>query len=618
MQRLTSCFKVVLFLSATLISFTSQSEALFSAAKTEQLTPQKSDSTERQRKRPSERSSEQSAKRTPISLTIQGLSGELQKNVEARISSLPKGQYQNSLYFRNRVQEEIELGVKALGYYEAKVTFDYNETKHELIATVKQGKPIYVKEIEVNLTFAGDVDSSFDSLLESALKNKGEILNQGHYDGFKSSLESLALSQGYFDAELTKSQLGISIPRHEAFWWIDYNLKDRYRFGKITFRNSQIRDSYLQNISPFTEGEYYTAKQLALLNYNLSATNWFESVTVIPLRNRAKYADKSMIMPILVDLEPKKKNKFDVGIGYASDNGARGSLRWTKPWINNRGHSFQAYTEMSKVDKEYSLNYKIPLHKSAIYDYYTIQGKYKKVDNNDTYSKSYTFGAVRNWDRLLGWQRSLGLNSLYDDFTQADESYKTFLLYPSASLSKVVSDDSIFPLNGHLQRYSAEVASKSFLSDIYLFRLQMQQVWIASPNDSNRFVMRANVGLMNSNDFDRVPPSFRFFVGGERSIRGYSYQSIAPKNKQGKLIGGSRLLTGTLEYNYKVAENWWSAVFVDSGEATDKFTSDDFYTGAGVGIRWVSPVGPIKLDIASPVGKDKKGVHFYIGLGTDL
>ena len=116
-----------------------------------------------------------------------------------------------------------------------------------------------------------------------------------------------------------------------------------------------------------------------------------------------------------------------------------------------------------------------------------------------------------------------------------------------------------------------------------------------------------------------MPPSFRFFAGGDRSIRGYSYQSISPKDKKGKLKGASKMITGSAEYQYNLTGSWWGAAFVDTGEAIDKVDTAKFYTGTGLGIRWASPVGPIKFDLATPLNKKDKGsIHLYIGLGSEL
>lgn len=110
-----------------------------------------------------------------------------------------------------------------------------------------------------------------------------------------------------------------------------------------------------------------------------------------------------------------------------------------------------------------------------------------------------------------------------------------------------------------------------------------------------------------------------FFAGGDRSIRGYDYKSLSPRDASGDLRGAKRLLTASLEYQFNVTGSWWGAAFVDTGEAVDRLDSTHFKTGAGLGIRWQSPVGPVKLDIARPIGDpDHKGFAFYIGLGPEL
>ncbi len=149
--------------------------------------------------------------------------------------------------------------------------------------------------------------------------------------------------------------------------------------------------------------------------------------------------------------------------------------------------------------------------------------------------------------------------------------------------------------------------------------LQAQNAWIRTLAQRHRFVVRGTLGWIETSDFDKVPPDLRFFAGGDRSIRGYKYKSISPKDSDGKLLGASKLATGSLEYQYNVTGKWWGAVFVDSGEAVNSIDANDFKTGAGVGVRWQSPVGPIKFDIAAPIGdKEEHGVQFYIGLGPEL
>lgn len=550
-----------------------------------------------------------------MTLVIKGLSGPLNDNVNARLSQIDPNRVDNTHYFKQYLESQIKKSLRALGYYAPTFDYEVSEEKKQLIVTINKGDPILMETTDINILGEGAQDKDYQNLLKKDLPAKGTVLNHGDYDGFKKKLQNLALHKGYFEANMTKHQLLVAEHLHQAFWQIDFNTGERYKFGKVIFDNPVIRESYLQQIVPFKANTPYTSEQLSLLNRRISSTNWFSSVTVIPLFDKTS-ADK--VLPLKVITVPKKKNNIDVGLGYSSDNGVRGKLGWSKPWLNDRGHSFQSNLALSSPEQFISGVYKIPLHKSPLEDYYTIQGGYKIIDNKDTDSKSYSFGVVRNWDTFKGWQRALGLNVLYDNFTQANDSYETFLLYPSFSFSRVRSDSNALPMWADSQRYSIEAATDKLASDINFVRFQIQQVWIRSLSDSHRFILRDNLGLIQANDFDRVPPSFRFFAGGDRSIRGYSYQSISPKDKENKLTGGSKLITGSLEYQYNIKDSWWSALFVDSGEAIGKLEHTNFHTGGGVGIRWASPIGPIKLDVATPLNKSGKSVHFYIGLGSEL
>lgn len=217
-----------------------------------------------------------------------------------------------------------------------------------------------------------------------------------------------------------------------------------------------------------------------------------------------------------------------------------------------------------------------------------------------------------------GWQRAINLRWSLDHFTQANVTNTTMLIYPGVSVNRTRSRGGLMPtgrfpaLLGGLLQHHVGLGHQ-------LHRDAGQDVWIRTLYDRHRFVVRGNLGWIEADNFDKVPPDLRFFAGGDRSIRGYKYKSISPKDDDGKLIGASKLATGSLEYQYNVSGKWWGAVFVDSGEAVSDIRESDFKTGAGVGVRWQSPVGPIKLDIARPIGdKEEHGLQFYIGLGPEL
>ena len=554
-----------------------------------------------------------------VRLQVEGLTGALQKNVRAQLSTIESDEVTADQRFRARVDDAIRDGLKALGYYEPTIDFELRpppaKGRQVLIARVSPGTPVRVGGTNVILRGGARTDSDYLDLLKTRPKI-GTVLNHNDYDSFKKGLTSVALRKGYFDSAFNKSQLGIALDRHQAFWDIDYDSGQRYRFGKVTFEGSQIRDEYLQNLVPFKEGDEYQTKDLAELNRRLSATGWFNSVIVAPEFEKSR---KTKVLPLHGVVSPRTQNTIETGVGYSTDVGPRVKATWRKPWINSYGHSFTTSTSISAPEQQLDFSYKMPLLKNPLEQYYLVQGGFKRTDLNDTESDSTTLALSRYWDLSSGWQRAINLRWSLDHFTQGSVTNTTMLLYPGVMISRTRSRGGLMPTWGDSQRYSIDYSNTAWGSDVDFSVFQAQNVWIRTLYDRHRFVVRGNLGWIETGDFDRVPPDLRFFAGGDRSIRGYKYKSISPEDSEGKLKGASKLATGSLEYQYNITGKWWGATFVDSGEAVSDIRRSDFKTGAGVGVRWESPVGPVKLDFALPIADDDKhDLQFYIGLGPEL
>ncbi|MEJ4045745.1 autotransporter assembly complex protein TamA [Erwinia sp. SLM-02] len=556
-----------------------------------------------------------------VRLQVTGLSGELQKNVRARLSTITNDEVTSDGRFRSRVSVAVKEGLKALGYYEPQIDFELRPAPAKggrpvLLAKVTPGEPVKIAGETIILRGGARTDSDVQQLVRDGKPKIGSVLNHGKYDKFKSSLSGLALRKGYFDGEYRKSQLGVSVERREAFWDIDYDSGQRYRFGPVTFEGSQIREEYLQNLLPFKQGDYYTSRDLAELNRRLSATGWFNSVVVAPEFDKSR---ENKILPLHGVVTPRTENTIETGVGYSTDVGPRVKATWKKPWVNDRGHSFSTSANISAPEQQLDFSYKVPLLKSPLEQYYLLQGGLKRTDLNDTKADSTTLAASRYWDSSSGWQRAINLRWSLDHFTQGSVTNTTMLLYPGVSVNRTRSRGGLMPTWGDSQRYSLDVSDTTWGSDVDFAVVQAQNVWIRTLEDKHRFVVRGNLGWIETNDFEKVPPDLRFFAGGDRSIRGYKYKGISPRDDEGKLTGASKLATGSLEYQYNVTGKWWGAVFIDSGEAVNDIKQSNFKTGAGFGVRWQSPVGPIKVDIARPIGdQDDRDIQFYIGLGPEL
>ena len=141
--------------------------------------------------------------------------------------------------------------------------------------------------------------------------------------------------------------------------------------------------------------------------------------------------------------------------------------------------------------------------------------------------------------------------------------------------------------------------------------------WIWSLGDNRRILTRAQLGLTQEENFDALPPSVRFFAGGDQSIRGYDYETLGPVDDQGQVIGGTGIAVASFEYERHVRGKWSVAFFVDSGNAF-KDSTFDAKTSAGVGVRWQSPLGPIRLDIGVPLNDPLHDTRLHVSIGPDL
>ena len=553
-----------------------------------------------------------------VDIEIQGIRGfRAIRNTDLNVQLINKEEMDGSERYQHLVSKAVDRGLRVFGYYESSVRFERKQRQGKrdlLIAHVTPGEPTKIAGTDVQIEGEAAQDENFDALRKN-LPKEGVLVEHQTYDDYKTAISRLALNRGYFDGEFKISRLEISPETYQAWWRMLFDSGVRYHYGNITFSHSQIRDDYLNNILNIKSGDPYLMNNLSDLTSDFSSSNWFSSVLVQPNVNH-----KNKTVDVEIILYPRKKNAMELGVGFATDGGVHTQIGWTKPWINSRGHSFRTNLYLSAPKQTLEATYRMPLLKNPLNYYYDYSVGWEGEKENDTNTRALTLSALRYWNNAHGWQYFGGLRARYDSFTQADITDKTFLLYPTVGFTRTRLRGGSFATWGDVQKITFDVGNKVWLSETSFVKVQASSAWIRTYAENHRIVARAEVGYLHTKDIEKIPPALRFFAGGDRSVRGYGYKKIAPKNKNGKLVGGSRLLAGSLEYQYQVYPNWWAATFVDSGLAANDYTTRELRYGAGVGVRWASPVGAIKFDIATPI-RDKdnsKNIQFYIGLGTEI
>lgn len=555
----------------------------------------------------------------PITLKVEGIKNKAAyNNVMVHLSSLKTIPVENSDRYYYLASKTIDEALRAVGYFNSKIDYQFvpqpNAKQDLLIANVALDEPVKIAEIQVQLLGDAEKDENFLALQKQVPK-LGTVLNQGVYDDYKAELEKVALAKGFFDYQFLTHRLAILPSAHEAYWQLAFDSGKRYRYDNIRFQGSQIREDYLRNILAIQSGDPYLINDLSKLSTDLSASNWFKSVLVQPNIDKQS---KKVDLDVLV--QPRLKNSYEIGIGYGTDVGPRLQFGWNKPWINSRGQSFSSNFYISDPKKTIEATYKIPLLKQPLNYYYEISTGYEEEKKNDTDTSGLTLAILRYWNRETGWQNSFGVRARYDNFTQANVSNRTLLIYPTAGFNRTRVRGGLFPYWGDSQKITLNWGNKAVGSDVDFYSAIASTSWIRTYAENHRFLTRAEIGYLSTNQFDKIPPALRFFAGGDRSIRGYGYHKISPKDKNGELTGANRLFTASIEYQYQVKPKWWGAIFYDTGFASDRFAFNDLRKGAGIGVRWNSPIGAVKFDIATPINDkdDSKNIQFYIGIGAEL
>ncbi len=485
-----------------------------------------------------------SANALATKLEVTGLEGDLAANVDAYLSAIDESEYSTSLRFQSRLEDNITNALKALGYYQPTINFVIPEGQETLEVQIASGPATLISQSTVTILGEAEHDEAFQTLLSASKIKVGQVLNHSHYEALKSSLSNLALQRGYFEAEFVETSLKVAPEHQQALITIVYNSGIRYHFGAVTVEGSQINEDRVQSLVPFEDNDPYLATQVGELNQKLSNTEWFSSVHVEP---NLSGVGESRQLPMSVILTPQSKNQLETGIGYSTDIGPKATLTWKKPWLNDRGHSFRTSLSISQPEQTAIASYKIPLE-DVLNEYYEIKYGMKNTDKQDTKSFENNLAVERHWQLESGWHRTVYLRYLFEDYTQADVSNRSKMLLPGISFSRIRVRGGSMPMWGDKQVVAFEATDKALRSDADLYRIQARTAWIRSIGNNHRGLARIDGGAIYTDELDKVPPSLRFFAGGDNSLRGYGYESISPKGSNGKLTGGQYLITSTLEY----------------------------------------------------------------------
>ncbi|WP_095157234.1 autotransporter assembly complex family protein [Pseudomonas sp. Irchel 3E13] len=559
------------------------------------------------------------AAQSELVIRIKPANNDLKANVEGYIGSLGERDEEALLRFSRGAEEQARKAAQALGYYQAQIESEVLPPRDDdkgprLRLTIEPGEPIRLRDVSVRIEGPASQLKSFRVPDSRALRS-GEVLNHGHYEDAKRLIQNQASRYGFFKGHFVRNRLAVDPAAGVADIELVYDSGPRYSLGRVQFDgDSPFDEELLQRMVPFKEGTPYDSELIAELNNALQSSGYFEGVRV----DAAPTAAVGQSIPVDVQVQTRKPRTMSLGLGFSTDVGPRGKAGWTRHWVNPQGHSYGIETELSAPRQNVGLWYDVPLD-PPLTDKLRYAGgyQYEEIAGTDTLSKLLTVGPEWHSKLPSGWQRVISLKWQREEYRLGDDSGLSTLLMPGVSYSYLRSDNRIDPHNGYRLQFDVRVAKEGLLSDTNLVNGTVLVKGLTTLAQNHRFLGRVQFGGSATNGYKSVPPSLRFFAGGDQSVRGYDYQTLSPENGDGDRIGGRYMVAGSAEYQYQIADKWRLATFVDQGNSFNNLDFPSLKTGVGFGVRWVSPVGPLRLDLAKALDDDG-GIRLHFSMGPEL
>lgn len=603
-----------------------------------------------------------------LDVVISGISGELLTNVQASltIERCSSNEDLDAMAIRDsheRADKEIHRALEPFGYYRPDIAMALVEPDGggpwQASYTINAGPQIPLALIDVQLSGPGASDSELATLSNRLPLRDEPGLDHRRYEATRNSLLQQIRERGYLDANYTAHSVVVDLSTYSASVSLHIDTGPRFVFGTITLQQQRFAPEYLQRYLTLQPGETFSQTRLSRQRAALSKSGHFQEVTVE--LGEPVESDKPAI-PINIHLTPYKNNRYRGRLGWGTDTGFGMQADWTRRQIGKHGHRFTlggtVVEDRNRLASD--LSYIIPQD--------PLSGSYFEIGARHE-SKDLTYGdvdldeggetristnlATLTWHTpIWEWQgfdiQSVAgmslVNETYDVFEVlfgnlpggvqddligliGDEAYDTLApdfeaIAPGLALTLRRADNPLFIRRGDYLNLQFLVADESLGSNISFWQARLNTWNIWPVGDSGRLLLRSALGYSDAKsssvlgiNFNQLPEYYEFRAGGARSVRGYAFESLFASDT---ITGGKHQVVASVEYEHEIIPDWSAAIFLDGGNAFNDFDEINEKLGAGIGVRWRSPVGLARIDLGFPLDDASESFQVYITVGPEF
>lgn len=546
------------------------------------------------------------ASRIEPALSIARLRGEQRRQVSAA----------RLRFLLERSVTEARRALRPEGWYDAQVSTraETQDAKTDVIVEIVLGEPVRVRALEIGI----DGEAQTDKIVLRALRRfplkPGDRFRDAAYEDGKRAIERALADRGYFAAEADRHMVEVSRGAHAADIALHWHSGARHAFGEVRFLGGPIRADLLARLPPWSPGAAYSQQQLLDLHNTLVGLDYFSRIAVRPLPEQASGTE----VPVQIELSPGKREVYSAGLSYGTDSGAGLRLGAQRRWLNDRGHKAGIDADLRQRKRNVTALYRIPAFARDAGWYNLSAGweeeRFGPFDENRTWRLRVTRSL--RWE---GWQIEAGAQGERQSFSvlRAARRVQT-LWYPLLGARTVHATDPVNPRRGWSLALDARGNLAALGSDFDFLQLHALGKSVHPLGPDSRLLLRGELGFTASRAFTTLPPDLRFFAGGDASIRGFGYQEVGVGADGVAALGGKHLAVGSVEVDHYFGKRWGAAAFVDAGDAFNRLRAIDPVLGVGVGLRWRSAIGPIRLDVARGFDNQEQAWRIHVRIGPDL
>jgi translocation and assembly module TamA len=607
-----------------------------------------------------------------LRIEIHGVSDPLLTNVRSSVEPfrLTQSANLNQRQLEDRrlsSEQQAMVALRPFGYYSATVRSEISSIEDGiwlLDIHIDPGPPVRITDVSLEIHGPGARLADLVLWESDWPLVKGKTLNQQKWDKQKQRALDISEENGYLLATFSQVKMEVDLDTNEASLGLVLETGEQAVMGDVIFRQDWIKPHVLENLARFRSGDPYNSWLMDKFRVDVWRTGYFNSIEIVEDRHLQESPPR---VDLTVNLEPRTNNTYQGTLGYGSDTGPRILFSWNRHLISSRGDNFALGTGWQERNNEYFVrgNYRLPriskpkqswiadvLLRNENQDIEVSDGDFDDIvynlGNSTITDYSLRLGRLRVYDRRRGFRQLF--ETMYAEVLNEKTDFQSDLLLSigpevddiievsqrpnSNSLSFGIEYDMPmirgegFETVGYRHRARAFISNESWGSDEDFHQIYLSSRWNLLVGRRWKLLLRGEIGYSDADvhhpsilidntelrlSITDLPNIYRFKAGGSNSIRGYGFESISNNG-----IGSNNIITASAEVEYRVLNDWSAAAFFDIGDAFNEWKNVKLFKGAGVGIRWYSIAGAIRLDLAQGLDHPDKPwrIHFSIGISV--